>query len=455
MTPWDRYWFGGEEPPTRTAAFRVAFFAVVAIDAVTAVPHAAAYGAGGFNVSHVAWLDPWLPAPTREVVVASLLVQAWLAARLATGVVSTRAGGRADGALLAALFTGTLGWSQLDSYQHHWLVALVLAILAGVRWADGGPGWCLQLVRAQIALVYLWAVVPKLDGAWLDGSLPRRWLGPSVPWDDALLTRLGVAPSTVWSAVGAGTVAVEVALALALLVPRWRGWAIVPGVLFHLSIEASGLEIGWFSAYMVAAYLLIVPPAVWPRAAHGPGPAPTPPWLRAAVAVCAAAVIAGLPVDGAGWAAIAVLGLSLALDSDVVAEARPHPRVVGLWLSAALLGTPSHLWRDHHRYLGGDARRRGDPALAHHAYLRAARIDPSDVDAWAKAGDAALRASAPEAATEAWSEGVTHAADDPTALWAFAVRFDHVGEEARATALAERVLAVAPDHAEARARLGR
>ncbi len=66
---WDQAWFGTPVLQARLTTLRVVFFGVLAFDQwVLFLPKAVRYGAGDFNVSHVAALDGLLPVPGAELV---------------------------------------------------------------------------------------------------------------------------------------------------------------------------------------------------------------------------------------------------------------------------------------------------------------------------------------------------------------------------------------------------
>ena len=132
---YQRFWLDTQVAPEVLAAFRFLFFAVLAVDLWLQVEHAPRYGAGGFNVSHLPALDSILPVMTRPVVTALFIIQAWLAGLIAFG-----GGGRAAVVALTSLYGLTYFGSQLDSYQHHYLMFLVLLLCCFARWSPEDRG---------------------------------------------------------------------------------------------------------------------------------------------------------------------------------------------------------------------------------------------------------------------------------------------------------------------------
>ena len=378
---WAAYWDAPEAEPARLGLTRLLFFAALALDTGQQLVHAGRYGAGRFNVSHLPpALDGLLPAPTAPGILLLTLTASMLCLRLALGA-------RATIALpaLAMCLSATVLWSQLDSYQHHYLMVLVTLALSGAalltpedrRDGEIAP-WGFKLLRAQIGIMYAWAAVAKLDGRWTSGLTLNAQL--QVDWARSLINSLGetfgVAPLSVVAAGAVAVLVIEALFAVAWLTPRLWPLLWPLGVAFHLSVEALDLKIGQFSLLMITLYTLVMPAAL----ARGLGRLAPPvepttgPW---AWRLGAAAVVGAL-------------GLALPFSTDLL--------LVGLWvvltllitgpsptaaaravLSAALVVGLSHsgeLARDYYRFIGGDARVRGELPAAVAAYTEVVRLDP-------------------------------------------------------------------------------
>ena len=379
VTGWHRFWFDFELPAARLVAFRWTFFSLLALDLWLQVAHTARLGAGGFNVSHLSALDRWLPQPTPAAATAGFLLAAWLAARVALG-----GGARWKPAL--AVLTGALyGWSQLDSYQHHYLIVLLLAVLAAAP-LDPPAGvarvrsWALRLVLVQMSIVYFWSAVAKLDPAWIAH-------GP--------IATLAGSPSTAGAVFSLGT---PLGVAAATLARA----ATVVGIAFHLGVELAGFRIGLFSGFMLALYLLVAPAGAaavggrprWPASAAGISIARIAPRgalagaALVALGLAATGALAVLPLPGATTAAAGIVVLG-AVDLRGAAAGRRR-RLVPVTLAAAaltLFAATTAAVRDHWWYRGGDLRRRGDADGAVHAYRTVLRIDPRYASGWVRLGD--------------------------------------------------------------------
>jgi tetratricopeptide (TPR) repeat protein len=378
---WDRFWDAPEVEPARLGLTRLLFFGALALDTGQQLVHAGRYGAGRFNVSHLPpSLDALLPAPTAPGILLLTLTASMLCLRLALGA-------RATIALpaLAACLSATVLWSQLDSYQHHYLMVLVTLALSGAallttearRSGEIAP-WGFKLLRVQLAIVYAWAAVAKLDERWTSGVTLNAQL--QVEWARALINSLGetlgVAPLSVVAAGAVAVLLIEALFAVAWLTPRLWPLLWPLGVAFHLSVEALDLKIGQFSLLMITLYTLVMPAPL----ARGLGRLVPPvegaagPWAwRLGAAILVAAVAFGLPFSRD----LSLIGLWALLTLLITA---PSPSAAArAALSAALvvgLSRSGELARDYYRFIGGDARVRGELPAAVAAYEEVVRLDP-------------------------------------------------------------------------------
>jgi hypothetical protein len=400
-SPSPSFWFGFELSWLKLLLVRVTFFPLLAVDALLQIPHAARYGTG-FQLAHLPLLDGL--APGRVPFIAIHLALAALFTLAALGVLT-----RLALPLAAALYAWVYLSSQLDSYQHHYLVGLVLVLACAVPWerppatplAATTRSWAARLILVQLAIVYAWAAIAKLSPAWLDGSALA--LQVRVPWVRSLVDAV---PGT-WATVAVVTVAVELFLAVA--VPWRRLWPIAAplAVAFHLGIDQTGLEIGLFSYLMVALWLLAVPErwlAPLARIAPVPGPRPPPGWSFAALLVAiaaSAAVAAAVRLPTTTSAALAI-GAAIAVAFAVLRRRPSHlaaaaPLVATLLWLAVDRGTD--IAADTYRYWGGSARRLGNPAEARIAYQRLVAIAPDHAGGHYQLGRL-LAADAPDRARE-------------------------------------------------------
>ncbi|MCK6571378.1 HTTM domain-containing protein [Myxococcota bacterium] len=400
---WRRYWFGHEVLRTRLALWRLVFFGLLAVDFwFVLLPHAPRFGAADFNVSQVPFLDPYLPLPSPGIVGPLYLLGGLLALSVALGVRPRRCL-----ALLAPIYVGVYAWSQSDSYQHHYLICLLLILALFVpaqAWTLPAPGeppairsWALRLVYVQIGLMYAWTGVTKHTPVWLDGTTldqivtcePRehlRWLSGVTGWS---------AEATLSAASVAVMVGEYLAGLIYLVRPLWvLGMGLIP--LFHLGVEWLGLDIELFSYYMIGTNLILLAPDAliertarlvarwlspavrWHRALVEQRPlAEAPARLVAVVAAFSAGAIAfSVPYVGAGTAGALVGGATLFVLWPGNAEARGalRFRAMGVLVAALALGATAHgsgTAYTYYRQWAGFQRRQGDEAEAARLYALA------------------------------------------------------------------------------------
>ncbi|MGE0548391.1 MAG: HTTM domain-containing protein [Kofleriaceae bacterium] len=390
------FWFGYEVSWATVVLGRFMLFGVLAVDAVLAVSHAIRYGAGGFNVAQLPLLDAI--GPTRFGYEAGQLICAYAFVLVAFGVAT-----RVMLPIAAVLYAWMYFGSQVDGYQHHYLVSLLVLVACFVPWQrpDGAQpttpvrSWALRLLLVQLGIVYLWAAISKLDPAWLDGStLARQLHGPVRELIDATV---GIKAASVMAVIG------ELALAATVWVRRAWWLALPIGLGFHLMILVGGFEIGLFTYVMFALYLgFVVPGAAWVWLAE------LPPlrWtsraidrLTSASTVVVAtftimAIGAGLalaitsPLENGPWigaiATIVPIGFATVwLRSIADRRPRQHMTIAAIahvialvtWTVVARVGdVPS----DYYRRWGRTANRFETREVAEHAYRRLTELVPND-----------------------------------------------------------------------------
>jgi hypothetical protein len=381
-----QFWFEFGFSAAKLATFRVVVFTLLAIDAVLQISHAPRYGAGGFNVGHFSWLSKLTPARTAFNVVE--LVLAVIFAVAAVGV-ATR--------ILLPIATALYAWvyysSQLDSYQHHYLVSLALVLMCFVDWNNTRKldrhqprgGWPMRLLLMQLGIMYLWAAISKCDGAWLDGRTLNTQIHGSAKW---MIEHIG----------GFKVASVLVMLAeftLAATVWRRRSWwaALPIGLGLHLGILWSGLEIGVFAWLMLAFYMLLLPESLFSLGASAAKR--TLAVVGKTTATFSAAYWAML-VGGAG-AAVAisallrlplalpvVAGSSAAIALAIVLSTRSHSRTAIVHIVATLYAAllllvvdrTSSTGYDYYRFWAGSESRIGDVAVAKSLYAEVTQRFP-------------------------------------------------------------------------------
>ena len=358
------FWRGPEIRRIQLTWFRLLFFALLAVDAFLLIGHAPRHGSGGFNVPHFPSIAFITPVLDRTAVVVCALVLCYLASRIAIGVAA-----RWLFIPVVALYASVYLSSQLDSYQHHYLLVLMLIAATTIDWrAEKPAGAGLRLLLLLVSVVYFFAAISKMEAAWWDGRALEATIAQLPPSFAADAIK-----SVGFAAMAKLTVLTELFLAFAIHVPFLRLPAALIGIGLHVSIELAGFQIGLFSYYMVAFYLLILPPAAFrwselklrPRSLPGPAIA----YLAGAAAV-GFALIATLPLDGT---IIAALVITVAMIGREKRVAIAHVSAIVAVLICANL---SDAIRDHYRFWGGSSRRLGDRETAKKAYERLADYEP-------------------------------------------------------------------------------
>ena len=382
-----RFWFGFEVAWAKLVTARIVIFTLLAIDAFLQIGHAPRYGAGGFNVAQLPGFD--VIAPGRAGYEIGQLLDGYLLALAACGV-ATR--------LVVPLAAAVYGWlyfgSQLDSYQHHYLMFLVIAIASFVPWQrpDGATPstpirtWAVRLILCQLAVLYVWAAISKLDLAWLDG----RTLGNQL---------VGGLRTLIDRTIGMKATAVMVVLAeLTLAATVWSKraarFAAPLGIAFHAGIIATKLEIGMFAYLMLGMYAFVVPDGVLVFLVGDGSPGPVRraiawvrdrrSWIAWALSIVVGVALASRvhlenPLVAALAASLIPLGLGVyALarrSSPPVALAIAHAVAIAGWL---VLDRASSTAVDYYRFWGSSERKLGTPDAAEHAYRRLTAIAPDD-----------------------------------------------------------------------------
>lgn len=436
--------------------FAKALYLILALDVWhTLVGPAWRYGAAGFNVAHFAILDA-LPIPTREAYVGMLV----LVGAMSFVAVALPRTPRWLAAAITALYTWGWSCSMLDSYQHHYLLSVLLFAacffprlsatdlfgIAGekpatsVTPATTAPakrakkkgasapkvaaarapevatirsiGWTLVVTFSGI--VYAFTAISKSEPEWRSGDALRNITGngATMPGPMHFAESIGLETDTVFHLLGTGMIAVQIVCALGYLTAtlrdassgetkRWLAGlgslALALALSFHVGAEYIGLQIGWFSYYMIALACVALTPAVWlsrlsseltsPFRARGPGPFATTPLLAPVLGLVAAgaAVYAGVEIDlpGAYEASVAVAVVALALGVGALLREPLRPELgraagaLGVGMVVCLFAMTQGEGRyDFYRFGGGDFRRRHEYQNALEAYREANRYAP-------------------------------------------------------------------------------
>jgi hypothetical protein len=205
----------------------------------------------------------WYPELPEALYVGLLWLAAVAAVAMSIGVLARLATATAFGVVAYNLFLSTTHFHNNRAY-----LVIVLGLLAVAPLGrDTGPAWPLWLLRFECAAVYGASALSKL--------LDPDWFGGTVPWMRAVQSRddLGALPGWLVSVLtsrdfytGAAKLVVltELFIACALWWQKTRYAAVWVAVIFHVSIQASGL-VQVFSALGIAVLVIWAVPSTRDR----------------------------------------------------------------------------------------------------------------------------------------------------------------------------------------------
>lgn len=471
---WERFWFDKEIETSRLVALRVVFFGVLGLDQLyLMVEKGYRYGAGDFNVAHFDFLDWALPLPYAPLHTALYLVCGFLALRIAAGIAV-----RQSLWVLTALYTYAYFSSMHDGYQHHYLMVWLLVISLVIPFHRGAGvdssgeqapsrlrSWGVQLLYAQVAIVYSFTALTKANARWFDGwALEQQISRPFLrEWLASLEASVGLGHNQIYSVIAHAVFFWQILAALAFVVPRLRVFACITGPLFHIMVEVIGLEIRWFSYYMVALYYLMLFPEAWYAATANRvgrllGPlgrlwewCVKPRKLDAdgrLVATVAGALACGLfgffvPLPGALLVALSLPVLLCVSEYTGKRDIRRTRVRVAFQVAfaACVFAIPRYtdVGYNYHRLRGGDLTRRGEPREAVDAYAAANRARPNSKARYAKRGRLLLQLRRYDEALEDLRKARRHEPDSAKVLQSLVTALRGLGRTDEAEA-AERQL---------------
>ena len=252
--------FDAQRPLSALLVLRFGFFGLLAYDLWSiSLSHAPRYGAGGFNVAHLDFLNLWF-SPNPVSIGILYILAGTLSLWVAVGLL-----GRLGTALCASIYAFTYFWSQADSYQHHYLLCLCLCLFVGMPWQKV-KSINLTALMLQMSLIYAWTAVAKLEPVWLSGdTLNKLVVAPDVR-ASVLSTgaALGLNMQETFQFSAWAVMLGEFFAAVAFVVRPLRGLAFFIVPWFHIMVEWIGFDIELFSYYMLLLnFTLLSPHRFW------------------------------------------------------------------------------------------------------------------------------------------------------------------------------------------------
>ncbi len=223
------------------------------------------YGHGNFNVAHFQVFDFLYPMASPRIYVVALLL-----ASFAAVAVAALGPTRWNVPVLAASWGYAWSSAYIDGFQHHYFLALVFICFLGVPRRDSPRvAWGYPLMCATIANMYFWAAVAKTDPTWVDGSRLATIVGKRRTPIEEFFGAISLSADWAWSAISVSTIGVELVVCAAYLIAPWasKRWhrallwvGLVLALSLHVGAEFIGLDIKWFSHYMLILAVFCLTP---------------------------------------------------------------------------------------------------------------------------------------------------------------------------------------------------
>ena len=260
----------GSRPSSAQTFLIASFFFLLAYDVLTiCLSHAPRYGAGQFNVAHFSILDTLLPLPTPSRISFLYIGAGILSLIVAFGFIH-----RLAVLGITLCYSIAYFWSQADSYQHHYLIVLILILFclfpveqkqSKAKKIYPSSHLALTALYIQMSLIYGWTAVAKVDHAWLSGdTLSNLIYGPQRQTLLEWAQFFNLSEGEFFKMMGWGVMLGEFFAAVAFLFKPLRsvGFWIIPW--FHIMVEWVGFDIELFSYYMLLInFALLSPEWIW------------------------------------------------------------------------------------------------------------------------------------------------------------------------------------------------
>jgi vitamin K-dependent gamma-carboxylase len=269
-------WLQSAEDGAGLAAFRIAFGLAMAWDASRFLANDWVYShyikpPFDFKYWGFEWLTPLSESGMIEVYIAMIISGLFIAMGFFYRTAIT---------VYFIAHTYTFLLSATHYLNHHYLISVVAFMLIWMPMnryfsidalrrpelrALATPRWCRFTLQAQVAIVYSFGAIAKINHDWLNGVPIGQWMQNSAgrnPWAAEVIGAPEMVPIILY-----GGMAFDLLIVPALLWKRTRALAIVASVVFHCANSVL-FDIGVFPWMMLGATTLFFD-ADWPRKIPG------------------------------------------------------------------------------------------------------------------------------------------------------------------------------------------
>jgi hypothetical protein len=257
---WNRYWYG-PVPAIRLAAFRQAILFMLAIYMLARWMHAAEWlTAAGFHPSYAA---DRVNAPQLPLLPPALLpvLGVGLFGAIALAIVGWLRRPATILALLLVVYVSLVDPISAFTLNRLFVVTLLVLALAPAPAAadDTMPAWPVRVLQLTLLTHYATSGICKsLRGDWLTSNDVLWAQLQSVYMTDAAALFVRVTPPWAMTLLQHAALGFELLAPLLIGVRRLRPFGLFIGVVMHIMIAVTMVQLFYFSAQMVCFYLLFL-----------------------------------------------------------------------------------------------------------------------------------------------------------------------------------------------------
>ena len=240
---WNEFWEEKQDAEL-IRIFRIIFYSLFTYLSFQSISSTAKYGIEGFNVPQIEILQRIL-FPTTEIMLTLRIIQFLLSISCLFNVDTL-----VERTLLTSIFGYCYFISQLDNYQHHYLLFWILLMmnLIDVKKIKSQENqaikiscWQIKLLTIKLSIVYFWTVMVKLDRSWIFGGYLKDIVSPRFRfYTESFLSKAGFVDSSLfWSFSSFSTILAEIILILGYQTKNQllKSISFFTSILLHLVFE--------------------------------------------------------------------------------------------------------------------------------------------------------------------------------------------------------------------------